>query len=238
MPFTISHVAAVLPLMKKNAPTAWLSWTGLIVGAMIPDFEYFLRMRVRSEWSHDILTGLLFNIPLGLIVCYLFHNVVRDRFIAELPSPLQKRWRRFRGWSWNNHFNKQWKAVLISLIIGSLTHVLWDGFTHFYGFFVSKLDFLKTEIGGVRLYRLLQHISSVVGAAFLFWAIYKMPQEKKAIKPVNGKYWLAIILVMMIVFSAWGLTGNNIYEYKNAVVALISSFLIALLFAPTFVSEK
>jgi hypothetical protein len=42
MPFTFAHPAIVLPL--KHLPKRWYSLTGLIIGSMTPDFEYFIRM--------------------------------------------------------------------------------------------------------------------------------------------------------------------------------------------------
>ncbi|OTG97935.1 hypothetical protein B9T24_00750 [Acinetobacter sp. ANC 4654] len=50
MPFTFSHTAAVFlfkPWLNK------LSLTGLALGCMAPDFEYFLRMRMQG--SLDII---------------------------------------------------------------------------------------------------------------------------------------------------------------------------------------
>ncbi|WP_262496247.1 DUF4184 family protein [Flavobacterium piscis] len=39
MPFTFSHPAIILPL--KYLPKNWISLTGLIIGSLTPDFEYF-----------------------------------------------------------------------------------------------------------------------------------------------------------------------------------------------------
>ena len=44
MPFTFSHPAIVLPLVRKSGH--WFSATGLIIGSLTPDFEYFMRMRI------------------------------------------------------------------------------------------------------------------------------------------------------------------------------------------------
>ena len=55
MPFTFSHPAIVLPL--KYLPKKWFSFTGLIIGSMTPDFEYFLRMKVKSDYSHTLNGG-------------------------------------------------------------------------------------------------------------------------------------------------------------------------------------
>ncbi|WP_240482010.1 DUF4184 family protein [Flavobacterium psychrophilum] len=39
MPFTFSHPAIILPL--RYLPRQWFSLTGLIIGSLTPDFEYF-----------------------------------------------------------------------------------------------------------------------------------------------------------------------------------------------------
>jgi hypothetical protein len=52
MPFTFSHPAIILPL--KYFKKKWFSLTGLVIGSMTPDFEYFVRMRIQSNYSHTI----------------------------------------------------------------------------------------------------------------------------------------------------------------------------------------
>ncbi|MEM7184808.1 MAG: DUF4184 family protein [Spirochaetota bacterium] len=40
MPFTFSHPAIVLPFVKF--PKQWVCLSALIVGSIVPDFEYFM----------------------------------------------------------------------------------------------------------------------------------------------------------------------------------------------------
>lgn len=47
MSFTFSHPAIVSPL--NYFPNKWFSLTGLVIGSLTPDFEYFLRMRIKSN---------------------------------------------------------------------------------------------------------------------------------------------------------------------------------------------
>jgi len=52
MPFTFSHPAIVLPLATLRRQ--WISATGLIIGSITPDFEYFIRMKnteSTGEWQ-------------------------------------------------------------------------------------------------------------------------------------------------------------------------------------------
>ena len=48
MPFTFSHPAIVLPFSKK-----WFSLTALVTGSIIPDFEYFFKMKGHSDYGHN-----------------------------------------------------------------------------------------------------------------------------------------------------------------------------------------
>lgn len=52
MPFTFSHPSIVLPL--TYLPKKWISLTGIVIGSLTPDFEYFLRMKIQSTYSHTI----------------------------------------------------------------------------------------------------------------------------------------------------------------------------------------
>lgn len=83
MPFTFSHPAIVLPL--AFLPKKIISITGLIIGSLTPDFEYFIRMKLSSEYSHTISGVFLFDLPLGIILTFLFHGIVRNKLIDNLP---------------------------------------------------------------------------------------------------------------------------------------------------------
>ena len=57
MPFTFAHPAIVLPFYKKPK---FFSMTTLIIGSMSPDFEYFLRVKIKSDMSHTLIRYHLF----------------------------------------------------------------------------------------------------------------------------------------------------------------------------------
>src|SRR5277367_2533888 len=120
MPFTPAHVAAVLPFRRSR-----LIWSALVVGAMAPDFEYFLRMSPQDRYGHT-LTGLfLFTLPLALLTLWLFHAYVKAPFIEVMPSGLERRLApgaskfRFGGAA-------QFALIIASLLVGIGTHLIWD----------------------------------------------------------------------------------------------------------------
>ena len=141
MPFTISHAAVVLPIhrfAKKH-----LSLTGLIVGSMCPDLEYFSRMQILATYGHLWLKGLGFNIFIGLIYCFVFHYLVRNPLILHLPQIGKRRLISFCSFQWGRYFIKNWWIVIGSLILGIYSHLLWDAFTHEWGFFAKRIPYLQ-----------------------------------------------------------------------------------------------
>lgn len=104
MPFTFSHPAIVLPL--TYLPKKWFSLTGLIIGSITPDFEYFIRMKVQRDYSHTLSGLFWFNLPLGILLAFIFHGIVRNSLIENLPLFLKSRFSNFTRFNWLNFFKK------------------------------------------------------------------------------------------------------------------------------------
>src|SRR4030095_12199666 len=174
MPFTFSHPAIVLPLAKARLK---LSVTGLVIGSMIPDFEYFIRMRDKSKYSHTLGGIFWFDIPLALFVCFIYHLVVRNSLFDNLPSFLRDRFSSYKSFDWSKYFLKNWALALISIIIGAVSHIAWDGVTHNTMFYVNQAD-LSTmmKIGRINLagYKFLQLASTVAGGIVVIYSIFSL----------------------------------------------------------------
>lgn len=117
MPFTASHPAIVLPL--TFLPRRWYSLTGLVVGSMTPDFEYFLRMRLKSTYSHTFGGLFWFDLPLGLLLALLFHVWVRNPLFDNLPMSLKSRFSPFKTFDWKRHLKDHWMVAVVSILVGS-----------------------------------------------------------------------------------------------------------------------
>ncbi|MDN3635772.1 DUF4184 family protein [Neolewinella lacunae] len=133
MPFTFAHPAVVLPF--AYLPKRWCSMTGLIIGSLTPDFEYFIKMRIESNFSHTLAGMFWFDLPMGILLSFIFHHFVRNALFENLPMILRDRLVAFTSFSWNAYFLQHWWVVLVSILIGAASHILWDGFTHHNGFF-------------------------------------------------------------------------------------------------------
>lgn len=188
MPFTLSHPAIVLPFRR------YFSTTGLVLGSMSPDFEYFVRMQIKNEIGHSPVGVFLFCLPMSLLFGFIFHGIVRNTLIDNFPIFLKKRCQKFKDFDWQMYFQKNWLKVVFSIIIGAISHIVWDSFTHYDGFMVVAFPALKEVIFGVGLYRILQHCSTFLGGMYIAWLIYHLPQ-KEVVKEDNRYYWLFVGLL-------------------------------------------
>src|SRR5687768_8866206 len=137
MSFTFSHPALILPL--TFLPKRWYSLTGLIAGSITPDFEYFIRMRMKSEYSHTIPGLFWFDLPLGILLAFIFHLMVRNSLFENLPVIIKSRVFKFRQFNWVKYFIRNWPVVILSVLIGAGSHIFWDSFTHTGGYFVKEV---------------------------------------------------------------------------------------------------
>jgi len=240
MPFTFSHPAITLPL--TYLPRQWISLTGLVIGSLTPDFEYFLRMRIESSYSHTIVGLFWFNLPLGLLLAFIFHNIVRDSLLDNLPVFLKSRFSTLRRFDWNKYFKKNWLVVTISILIGAASHIFWDNFTHNYGFFVETTPALANKINllgmQVPIFKILQHSSSIIGGLLIVYAIYKLPKDSKIIGSVTVKYWVILAGITLIIIVIRLLSCLEFKQYGNLIVTGISAGLISLMLTPWLIKTK
>ena len=240
MPFTFSHPAIVLPL--TYLPRQWVSLTGLVIGSLTPDFEYFLRMSIKSSYSHTIDGLFWFDLPLGLLLAFIFHNMVRDSLLDNLPTFLKSRFSALRQFEWNKYFKKNLLVVTVSILIGAASHILWDGFTHDHGFFVESIPALtnKIELCGmqVSILKILQHSSTLIGGLVVAYAIYKLPKDSKVTGHINVRYWVIIAGITLSIIVIRLLGGLDFKQYGNLIVTGISAGLISLTLTSWLIKTK
>ena len=170
MPFTLAHPAAVIPLRRRLGRRGVLS--ALVIGSLTPDLAYFIPVGLSRTGSHTPSALLWFCLPIGLLAYLLFHLVLKQPLAALLPVALAHRLpervvrRRLPPASVT--------AVVLSLLIGAVTHLVWDAFTHPGAPGVRLFPVLQAPVfslGGyqVAAYKLLQHGSSALGLGLIAW---------------------------------------------------------------------
>jgi Domain of unknown function (DUF4184) len=240
MPFTPSHPALVLPL--TYLPQRLYSLTGLVIGSMTPDFEYFIRMRTQSNYSHTILGLLWFDLPLGLLLGFIFHNIVRDSLFNNFPTGLKSRFAIFNGFDWNKYFRTNWFVVIISILIGAGSHLLWDSFTHSHGYFVENIPSLSNKIAiathQIPIYNILQHSSTLIGGLVIAISLYKLPSDINVTGPASYKYWIMLTGLTLTIIAIRLLFGLDYRQYGRLIVTCISAVLISLVIIPLIAKIK
>lgn len=229
MPFTFAHPALILPLTTSKRFSA----TALITGSMTPDLEYFLQMREVENIGHSWFGVIIFDFPLALALCFLFHNLLKVNLVLHLPAFVRNRVAAFEPIEWNKYFKNHYATVSLSLLIGIASHILWDGFTHHNGLFVEIFPRLYTSTilfgSSLALYFVLQLVFSFLGLGILLFSFFRLPvKNHQKVHQKNLWYWpfslglLSLILCIRLIFwpqynSFWGVfmavMGSIIYSW-------------------------
>jgi hypothetical protein len=208
MPFTVSHIAAVLPFRK------WLRRYGVFsaaaIGAMTPDLDLILPLRLTRSQTHGALALVTFCLPMGLAVWTVFQVLIKPAIMEVLPTRVFSRLQADHL-GLNLAHLANWAMAALAILFGAITHDVWDAFTHEDGRGVRMLPFLDDygpELGNhpLRLYRWLQHTSSVVGLLIVIAAIWIWIRNAKNTAPGTDRrlssrerhFWAAIYLLIPI----------------------------------------
>lgn len=232
MPFTPAHPAIVLPFLKRNR----LSALGLIVGSVAPDFEYFFKMEVNSVYSHTLGGLFYFDLPVSFALAWLFIKLVKTNLVNNLPLFLQRRLQPVLALDLQTVLFDRWFVFACSAILGSLSHLFWDGFTHNNTFFVRNLPFYDgayIRYEGVKypLWYALQHISTAIGLPIVVLYIVLLPVQAGILMRPTILYWIILsitaIAVVLVRFQLW---PGDIKE-GNIIVSSITGLCCGLVVA-------
>jgi Domain of unknown function (DUF4184) len=240
MPFTLAHTAAAFPLRRVR-----LVWSALLIGTLAPDFEYFLRLAPDDGYGHTLRGTFLLTLPVSLAVLWLFHKVVKAPVVELLPLGIRSRLVndlgefRFGGAS-------RFAMIVVSILVGVLTHLVWDSFTHANTWLYRHWPALHVPaklpiLGATPIYKLFQHGSTAFGiGVLLIWLlVWYRKTEPHPEAPGNGLSRLQRLILTAAIISvgfvgavirailALGLPTSNLAQKRF--VGLWITTLIALL---------
>jgi hypothetical protein len=168
MPFPLAHPAAVLPL-RRTCP-AWLNFPALVIGSLVPDAGYLLRGL--GDLSHHLRGLLLFCLPAGLAAFLLF-KVTAPPVLALMPASIRQIFLPTIEKHAAARFGvRALVSVIVSILLGAVTHVFWDSATHRNGWLVQHVPLLRQPLLAVghrhlRLCYILWYGSTFAGVACL-----------------------------------------------------------------------
>lgn len=234
MPFTFSHPAIVLTL--TYLPRKWISLTGLVIGSLTPDFEYFIRMRIESKYSHTIEGLFWFDLPIGFILALIFHSIVKQNLFDNIPMFLKSRVAIYAQFDWNEYLKRNWLVVIISILIGAASHLFWDSFTHEKGYFVQSIFRLQNTVVfsnlQIPIFKIIQHFSTLLGGLIIALKIYKLPKINPFKHSIDLNYWLKVVSLTLVITALRFLFGFDPKQYGSVIVTFISANIISLIIAP------
>ncbi len=186
MPYTLSHAVMSIPF-------SWFSrgripFAALAIGSMSPDFPYLIALKPTDAPGHSLTGVLLYCFIPALLLALLWYR--------WLEKPTHELW----------HLpvrSKEQKSppvfsVIIGVLIGAYSHVIWDATSHVDGFFVQSSGFWQQVYFSLPLYKWNQYASGVSGLVVLsLWYLINLMKNRK--EPYIGHPFIGGVVYMVSV---------------------------------------
>ncbi|WP_330295833.1 DUF4184 family protein [Streptomyces sp. NBC_00503] len=232
MPFTLSHAAAVLPAIRRTGRARGpLVASALVLGSFAPDTFYFADAVVSGltrygGFTHSLVGTVTADAVLtaAFAACWL---LLREPLIALLPRSWRGRAHALlRGEDWRGRELPSLALwFYLSAVAGSLTHVVWDSFTHPGRWGTDALPGLvAVRAFGLPLYSYLQYGTSAIAACTLVWftvtALRRLPRSPAPPSvPVLGRAeaWGAVLLITVCVAAGVTLRVLRFFTFYDRI---------------------
>lgn len=165
MPIPPAHPFAVIPL-RRWCPDR-LNFPALVIGSLTPDMANCLNW---DHFTHSLLGSFAFCLPFGILLLVLFAQT-RKALATALPSPHREALLPLCS---------PWKSsktiCIISLLLGTWTHLTWDLVTHNHssvaqslGSWTLPLSSGSKEIRVSTVLGILSGLLGTTGVAVTYW---------------------------------------------------------------------
>ncbi|MFI8087634.1 DUF4184 family protein [Streptomyces sp. NPDC086080] len=185
MPFTLSHAMAVLPAVRADGSgRGTLVPSVLIAGSFAPDMTYYAASVLSGAMEFGDVTHAFRGVfTVDVLIAWALVGLwllVREPLVALLPRARQGRVATLARCGAPRarvrlSLVARW---YVSAVLGALTHVVWDAFTHPDRWGMRVFPVLGEEIAGSPLYWYLQYggsaVAAVVVASFVARALRRV----------------------------------------------------------------
>ena len=178
----------------------------LIAGSLGPDLQYYLPSAMADRLPNSHSAAGAFTIApaaalIGLVVIRLFRQpltgLLWDKHAALISLSLNQFGAVMADWLW----------AVPAIYIGVLLHLIWDSFTHLYGWPVQHIPMLRANLafGSVKhfeVFRLLQWLSSFIGLGIIaLWYRSKLHKTPTVLNSSRAKGWRVTALALIAIVS-------------------------------------
>jgi len=237
VPFTLAHPAVAVPFRRWG-----LILSALVMGAVAPDFEYFIRLEPHGRFGHQMPWVVLITFPGAIVALWVFHAGVKRGLVAVLPLSAQRRLQPYLG-RFSFGGGRRFALIAASIAIGIGTHLLWDTFTHPDTIVYEHWMWLQTGIElpalqtSMPVYKILQLLSSLLGClvlAFWMWLWWirapEWPTPVRAELPAGKR--AAILAVMIVLPVVCGImraaSARGFSLFQRTGIALVTAISTAV----------
>lgn len=208
MPFTLSHAAAAIPFRRTR-----LIMPAVVMGCFVPDFPYLLSLSPHMSFGHTLEGMFVFDLPLAIASLWLFYTFIKQPMLMFLPAGFRRR----LGTSENSFAfwpPRRFLLIVVSILTGTATHLLWDAFTHCNSWIYRHWAFLRGSVelpvtGQMEMDKLLEYASSIFGMAVVavwIWHWYRTtrPCAAPAAEPATAAQWRIFVAVLPVLVTLGG----------------------------------
>ncbi|MFF4584603.1 DUF4184 family protein [Streptomyces sp. NPDC001388] len=186
MPFTLSHAAAVLPAVRTDGTgRGRLVPAVLVAGSFAPDMTYYAASVLSGAMEFgDVTHSFPGVLTVDVLIAWALVGLwllLREPLVALLPSSRQAGTAALTRCG-TPRARVRPAAVAwwyVSAVLGALTHVVWDAFTHLDRWGMRLFPVLGEKVAGSPLYWYLQYggsaVAAVVLAVFVGCALRRAP---------------------------------------------------------------
>lgn len=227
MPFTPSHAIIALPFVRTPLVPA-----AVAIGAMTPDLPLFLRGVGLNYSATHSLENVAWTALLAFLLFLVWRVVLRPAvgelapawLARRLPAAWSVRGIEAAGNAVGIGLGRPLYPVLLalSLIVGVVSHILWDLFTHQGRWGSELVPWLGALWGPLPGFKWVQHGSSVLGLAGLaVWAVLRLRRGEvrtdlvqRLPRGVRIAWWVSLPTVLVIaVIGGWVAYGPFTAEF-------------------------
>lgn len=221
---TLAHPAVVLPLGRL------LPLAALVIGSMTPDLPVFVREWTFYHFTHSLVGVVTFDLVVTLLVLLVWDRGVRDALVDLCPDPV-----RLRLPARARLPLRAWLLAPLAAVVGSLSHVGWDLFTHRGRWGVTHVAWLGEQHGPLLGHQWAQHLSGVIGlavvVAFVTTRILRRPLGEQRGPRVLPTWTLALLLALIGAYALLdGLgrahEGMEALAFQGVVGAIVASLVV------------
>ncbi|MEM7737241.1 MAG: DUF4184 family protein [Deinococcota bacterium] len=159
---------------------------------------------------------------------FIYHRLLKRPLLALLPPVIQHR---VDVDSFQLRTVRQVARATASILLGALTHIIWDSFTHISGTAVQVLPILQAPVGNfagepLYVYKFLQYASTVLGGFIVVvWVGYVLwkgeARATSSAATYSPIYLVSMLTLAMLTGFIYGAVVLNQQGWRHAVVQTV-----------------